>query len=89
MRTLLVFLTLTVGSGFAAGEGEKLNKCGCYADDAGTCHCTKKKNCTCPGECEPVGCEAKRQKQMEKEQKAELKKQKDREKKAAAKKKPE
>ncbi len=82
MRTLLVFLSLTIGSGFAFAAGEKLNACGCYQDDTGTCHCTnKKKKCACPGECEPVGCEEKRQKQMDKEAQAELKKQKDQEKK--------
>ena len=50
-----------------APPGVTLNACGCYAKGNG-CVCTNKKaKCECPGECEPVGCEEKRNKEMEKE----------------------
>jgi hypothetical protein len=51
-----------------------MNACGCYKDAAGACMCSKKGKCNCPGECEPQGCEEKRQKDMEKEIAAETKK---------------
>jgi len=88
MRTVLVqvlslLFAYTLGSAAAAPRptagpnGEKLNGCGCYQDQAGNCQCTNKKaKCVCPGECEPVGCEEKRSKAMEKEADKELKKQK-------------
>lgn len=60
------------------------NACGCYQDEAGACHCNKKNQCGCPGECEPAGCEEKRQKQFEKEAQAELKKQQEEDKKRNA-----
>jgi hypothetical protein len=51
----------------AAPPGVTLNACGCYQKGNG-CVCTNKKaKCECPGECEPVGCEEKRNKAMEKE----------------------
>jgi hypothetical protein len=54
--------------------GVTLNACGCYRSDAGGCVCTDKKGkCECAGECEPVGCEEKRQKEMEREMAAEVK----------------
>ena len=50
-----------------APPGVTLNACGCYQKSGG-CVCTNKKaKCECPGECEPVGCEEKRNKAMEKE----------------------
>jgi len=50
-----------------APPGVTLNACGCYQKGNG-CVCTNKKaKCECPGECEPVGCEEKRNKEMEKE----------------------
>jgi len=57
----------------AAPEGQP-NACGCYSDGTGACYCGKKTKCGCPGECEPKGCEEKRQKQLEKEIAAETKK---------------
>ena len=58
------------GGGDKAGNappGMTLNACGCYAKGNG-CVCTNKKaKCECPGECEPVGCDEKRNKEMEKE----------------------
>lgn len=60
------------------------NKCGCYEDSAGACHCAKKNRCGCPGECEPAGCEQKRQKQHDKETAEELKRQQSEDKKRNA-----
>jgi hypothetical protein len=42
--------------------------------------CEKKAKCGCPGECEPKGCEAERQKQLQKEIDAETKRAKEEEK---------
>jgi flagellar biosynthesis GTPase FlhF len=54
-------------SGGAAPPGVTLNACGCYKK-GNACACTSKKGkCECPGECEPVGCAEKRDKEMEKE----------------------
>jgi len=51
-----------------------LNACGCYRKDE-MCVCTSRTvKCDCPGECEPVGCEQKRQKQIERELAEETKK---------------
>src|SRR4051794_22380600 len=51
----------------AAPPGATLNACGCYAKGNG-CVCTNKKaKCECPGECEPAGCDEKRNKELEKE----------------------
>ena len=58
------------------------NACGCYRDDAGACRCTKKSKCGCPEECEPVGCEEKRQREAGRQADAELKRIAAREKKA-------
>jgi hypothetical protein len=58
-------------TGWAAAE---VNACGCYRGDDGNCVCTTKKGkCACPGDCEPIGCEAQRQKQADKEAAAALK----------------
>ena len=81
-------LAVRVGDGFAndkakgpsasakAGPppGESINACGCYHDAKGGCVCTDKKGkCECPGECEPVGCDEKRDKEMQREMAAEIK----------------
>jgi hypothetical protein len=72
----------------AAGAGpstkKEVNACGCYKDTAGACFCGKKGKCSCPGDCEPKGCEDKRAKQMQKEIAAETKKAHDADKKARA-----
>jgi hypothetical protein len=60
------------------------NACGCYRDAGGACKCAKKGACACPGDCEPVGCEAKRQKQADKDAAAALKRIADKEKKKSA-----
>ena len=61
-------------SGGRAGAEASPNKCGCYKDSAGTCYCAKKGKCGCPGDCEPKGCEAQRDKEIQKEIDAETKK---------------
>jgi hypothetical protein len=64
--------------------GETVNACGCYHDAKGGCACTDKKGkCECPGECEPVGCGAKRDKEMDREMAAEIKRAQDDEKRRA------
>jgi hypothetical protein len=60
----------------AASEEER-NRCGCYRDGSGACFCAKKATCGCPGECEPRGCEEKREKDLQKEIEAETKKAED------------
>jgi hypothetical protein len=65
--------------------GESLNACGCYRDGGGSCVCTDKKGkCECPGECEPIGCGEKRDKEIEREMAAEIKRAQDDEKKRQA-----
>jgi hypothetical protein len=56
------------------GPKHEVNACGCYKDAAGACFCGKKGKCSCPGDCEPKGCEEKRNKEMQKEVAAETKK---------------
>ena len=86
MRTLIglvcaAWLLLWSGSSSA----QTPNACGCYQDDEGGCKCIRRvAKCGCPGECEPVGCEAKREKQAEQEAAAELRRIAAREKKMAA-----
>lgn len=64
---------------------EAVNACGCYKNAKGACVCTDKKGkCDCPGECEPVGCDAKREKEMEREMAAEVKRAQDDEKRRKA-----
>jgi len=58
----------------AQGEEPKTNACGCYQNTAGECTCTRRGKCDCPGECEPKGCDEKRQKALEKEVKEETRK---------------
>ena len=65
---------------------DQMNACGCYRGSDGTCVCTKtrKAKCACAGDCEPIGCEAQRQKQADKEAAAALKRIDAKEKKKAA-----
>jgi hypothetical protein len=65
--------------------GQTVNACGCYRTESGSCVCTDKKGkCECPGECEPVGCGEKRDKEIEREMAAEIKRAQDDEKKREA-----
>jgi len=71
-------------SGFSAiarADEHKTNACGCYQKSDGSCVCGRGSKCGCPEECEPKGCEEKRQKEMDKEIQAETKKAQDTEKK--------
>ncbi len=58
----------------AVAADEERNHCGCYRDPSGACFCEKKAACGCPGECEPRGCEEKRERDLQKEIQAETKK---------------
>jgi hypothetical protein len=85
---LVIAAILTGGAALsgapAAAKGNKqaddssakheVNACGCYADATGACFCGKKSKCACPGECEPKGCDAKREKELQKQVQAETKK---------------
>lgn len=89
---ILVVASMTTGATRAANAADvtsegapgEVNACGCYRDDAGACRCQKKGKCACPGECEPVGCDAKREKEAAKAADAEIKRIAVREKKRAA-----
>ena len=74
MLTGLVACMMGGWSVTARGEEPKTNVCGCYQNTAGECICTRKGKCDCPGECEPKGCDEKRQKALEKEVKEETRK---------------
>ena len=64
-------LVLLLGGGSAVAA----NKCGCTRNESNnTCSCSKGAKCGCPGDCEPKGCEEKREAQMKKEIEAETKK---------------
>ncbi len=67
-----------------AQASEPMNACGCYRDDKGVCKCSRKSKCGCPEECEPVGCEDKRQREADKAANAELQRIAARERKKAA-----
>jgi hypothetical protein len=56
------------GGAKSVPAGKALNACGCYKNDQGACVCTDRKaKCECEGDCEPVGCDEKRQKEIERE----------------------
>ena len=66
---LALGLLLHAGSAAAAP-----NKCGCTLNESNnSCSCSKAAKCGCPGECEPKGCEEKREAQRKKEIDAETK----------------
>jgi hypothetical protein len=72
MAPPLLALVLVLGGGSAAAAP---NKCGCTRNESNnTCSCSKGAKCGCPGDCEPKGCEEKREAQMKKEIEAETKK---------------
>jgi hypothetical protein len=85
---LMTVLIWTVAGGVprVGAAAEAMNACGCYRGADGNCVCTKsrKPKCACAGECEPIGCEAQRQKQADKEAAAALKRIDAKEKKKAA-----
>ena len=66
-------LGLMLGGGGTAAAAT--NKCGCTLNESNnTCSCSRAAKCGCPGECEPKGCEEKREAQRKKEIDAETKK---------------
>jgi hypothetical protein len=67
----------------SARASEPMNACGCYRHDQGVCQCTRKSKCGCPEECEPMGCEQKRQREADRAAAQALKQIAEREKKAA------
>jgi|SRR5882757_2932307 len=83
IATTLLLLGLA-GTPRLAGA-EDMNACGCYHDETGACKCTDKKaKCACPGDCEPVACGVRREKEAARDADATLKKIQAREKKKAA-----
>ena len=67
-----ILATVLARTGVASAE--ERNRCGCYRDTTGACFREKKATCGCPGECEPRGCEEKRDKELQKQIEAETKK---------------
>jgi hypothetical protein len=87
MRVILMAVLLWGGAGVPrTSVAQELNACGCYRGTDGNCVCTKTKTkkCACAGDCEPVGCEAQREKQANKDAEAALKRIDAKEKKKAA-----
>jgi hypothetical protein len=74
MAFTLATILATVLARTEAASAEELNRCGCYRDTTGACFCEKKATCGCPGECEPRGCEEKRDREIQKQIDAETKK---------------
>jgi hypothetical protein len=72
MAPPVLALVLSLGGGIATAAP---NNCGCTRNESNnTCSCSKSAKCGCPGDCEPKGCEEKREAQMKKEIDAETKK---------------
>ena len=87
LLSMIVFCGLALPVAVPApARAQEVNACGCYKDSStGACKCTNKRaKCECPGECEPVGCEAKRLKDGEREAAAALKRIQQKEKKKTA-----
>ena len=61
-------------SAHARPESPRINRCGCFEESAGVCKCLRRSRCGCPGECEPLGCEEKRQKDLARRMEQELEK---------------
>jgi hypothetical protein len=68
----MIFAMVLVQTSVASGDDR--NRCGCYPDTTGACFCEKKATCGCPGECEPRGCEEKRDRELQKQIQEETKK---------------
>src|SRR5262245_64945725 len=72
MAPPVLALVLLLGGGSAVAAP---NKCGCTRNESNnTCSCSKGAKCGCPGDCEPKGCEEKREQQIKREIEAETKK---------------
>jgi hypothetical protein len=86
MRALLtVGLLLGLALPPALAVAQELNARGCYREPNGDCKCSARKaRCVCPGDCEPVTCAAKRERDASKEAAATLARINAREKKKSA-----
>src|SRR5215471_13344947 len=75
-RNCFVGVILCVAFALAAGRARAAepNACGCTQTDSGACICDKKARCGCPGQCEPRGCEAQRERTFQRELDAETRK---------------
>ena len=69
---LILFVALVLPS--SQSRAAEPNACGCTQTDSGACICDKKARCGCPGQCEPRGCEAQREKTFQRELDAETRK---------------
>ena len=67
-------LVLVVSLAGAVGAAAGAQQVRLLQGRRGTCFCDKKAKCGCPGDCEPKGCEAQRDKELQKEIDAETKK---------------
>ena len=63
---LLLFVPIAGGAAASAADAMS-NACGCHQDSTGLCLCALKARCGCPGQCEPKGCEEKREKALQRE----------------------
>jgi hypothetical protein len=60
--------------------GVTVNACGCYRTEVGACFCGDRNGaCVCPGDCEPIACEQRRAREIDREVAAETKKAQDEE----------
>jgi len=85
-RNYFVGVILGVAVALAAGRAQaaERNACGCTQTDSGGCVCDKKARCGCPGQCEPRGCEAQRERTFQRELDAETRKARDADRQRAA-----
>ncbi|HET6284791.1 MAG TPA: hypothetical protein VFH73_27795 [Polyangia bacterium] len=66
------------GPPMAVPAGVTLNACGCYRTEAGACFCGDRNGaCVCLGDCEPMACEQRRAKEIDREVAVETKKAQD------------
>ena len=85
-RNYFVAVILCGAFVLAAGRARaaEQNACGCTQTDSGACICDKKARCGCPGQCEPRGCEAQRERSFQRELDAETRKARDADRQRAA-----
>ena len=74
MSFIVATILATTVARTGSASAEERNRCGCYRDTTGACFCEKKATCGCPGDCEPRGCEEKRDRELQKQIEAETKK---------------
>jgi len=75
VRVVLLLVAFALPAG--AARAAERNACGCTQTDSGNCICDKKARCGCPGQCEPQGCEAQREKAFQREVETETRKARD------------